>query len=192
MSLPAVFFMDGCQPLPISSIRCHFLVYSHFSVFFPPPPAIYLLMNSVSQARFCLPTLSLWFLFFGGRGQGQGVMEPSLACWRSGTKVGQGDGRPGRQTVCVRRTMPALQSASSVLSAKQTLHFPLGLVAFAFFSGPIKVRRAGADKESFISHLNNENPNRSAASARPSPLYVRPSDIFSAWKQSCHGAFNSD
>lgn len=69
-------------------------------------------------------------------------MERSLAHWRSCTKVGQGGERPGRQTVCVRRTMPALQSVSSVLRTKQTLHFPVGLVAFAFFSGPIKVRRA--------------------------------------------------
>lgn len=92
-------------------------------------------------------------------------MEPSPAHWRNGTKVGQGGVRPGRHAVCVRRTMPALQSVSSVLSAKQTLYFPLGLAAFAFFSGPIKVRRACADKESFISHLNNENPNRLAASS---------------------------
>ncbi len=121
-------------------------------------------------------------------------MEPSLAHWRSGTKVGQGGVHPGRQTVCVHRTMPALQSVSSVLSAKQTLHFPLGLAAFAFFSGPIKVRRAWADKEGFISHLNlnNENPNRSAASAPPSSLSTRPSNIFSAWKQSCHGGFTPD
>lgn len=101
-------------------------------------------------------------------------MEASLAHWRSGTKVGQGGVRPGRQTVCVHRAMPALQSVSSVLSAKQTVHFPLGLAAFAFFSGPIKVRRAWADKESFISHLNNENPNRSAASAPPSSLSIKP------------------
>lgn len=86
-------------------------------------------------------------------------MEPSLVHWRSGTKVGQGGERPGWQTVCVRHTMPALQSVSSVLSAKQTLHFPPGLVAFAFFSGPIKVRRAWGDKESFLSHLNIENHN---------------------------------
>lgn len=172
MSLPAVFFMDGCQPLPISSVRCHFLIYSHLSVFFPPP-AVYLLMNSVSRARFCFPALSQCFFR-----RGQGVMEPSLAHWRSGTKVGQGGERPGRQTVCVRCTMPALQSVSSVLSAKQTLHFPLGLPAFAFFSGLIKVRRAWADKESFISHLNNENPNRSTASAQPSSLLEGRKHIF--------------
>lgn len=91
-------------------------------------------------------------------------MEGSLAQWHSCGKVGQGRERPGRQTVCVHRTMPALQSVSSVLRAKQTLHFPVGLVAFAFFSGPIKVRRAHARKESFKSHLNDTNPNRSAAS----------------------------
>lgn len=124
--------------------------------------------------------------------RGQGVMEPSLAHWRSGIKVGQGGECSDRQTVCVRRTMPALQSVSSVLSAKQTHHFPLGLVAFAFFSGPIKVRRAWADKESFISYLNNENHNRSAASARPSSLSTWQCNIFSAWKQSSYGAFTPD
>lgn len=105
-------------------------------------------------------------------------MEPSLAHSRGHTKVGQGGEYPGRHTVCVRHTMPALQSVSSVLSTKQTLHFPLGLVAFAFFSGPIKVRRAWADKESFMSHLSNENPNRSAASAPPSSLSTRPATYF--------------
>lgn len=96
----------------------------------------------------------------------KGFMEPSLAQWRSGAKVEQGGECPGRQTVCAGRTMPTLQSLSSVLSTKQTLHFPLGLVAFAFFSGLIKVRNAHAnDKESFMSHQNNEHPNRSAASA---------------------------
>lgn len=40
MSLPAVFFMDGCQPLPISSVRCHFLIYSHLSLFPHLPPFI--------------------------------------------------------------------------------------------------------------------------------------------------------
>lgn len=119
-------------------------------------------------------------------------MKRSLAHWSSGTKVGQGGVRPGRQTVCVHCTVPALQSVSSVLSAKQTLHFPLGLAALAFFSGPIKVRRARADKESFISHLNNEDPNRSAASAPPSSPSIKPSNIFSVGKQSCHGAFTRD
>lgn len=121
--------------------------------------------------------------------QGQGSVEPSLAPWRSGTKVGKGGARPGRQTVCVRCTMPALQSVSSVLSAKQTLHFPLGLAALAIFSSPIKVRRAWADKESFLSHLNNENPNRSAASAPPSSLSVKPSNILSVGEWCCHGTF---
>lgn len=119
-------------------------------------------------------------------------MEPLLAHWRSGTKVGPGGECPGRQTVCVRRTMPALQSVSSVLSAKHNTHFPLGLAAFAFFSGLIKVRRARADKESFISHQNNENPNRSAGSAPPSSLSTRPGNIFSVGKQCCHCTFNPD
>lgn len=52
-------------------------------------------------------------------------MEPLFAPWRSGTKVRQSGEGPGRQTVCVHCTMPTLQSVSSVLSAKQTLHSPI-------------------------------------------------------------------
>lgn len=83
------------------------------SLFFPPP-AVYLLMNSVSRARFCFPALfrgEYVFLFFR---RGQVVMDPH---WHSGTKVGQGRERPGRRTVCVHHTMPGLQSVSCVLSA---------------------------------------------------------------------------
>lgn len=120
-------------------------------------------------------------------------MEPSLAHWRSGTKVGQGGVRPGRQTVCVRLTMPALQSVSSVLSAKQTLHFPLGLAAFAFFSGPRKVRGAWADKDGFISHLNNENPKSIGQLLLHLPLFPsNQATYFFVGKQCCHGTFTPD
>lgn len=76
-------------------------------------------------------------------------MEPSLAPWRSGTKVGMGGARPGRQTVCVRCTMPALQSVSSVLSAKQTLHFPLGLVALPSSAARQRSEEPGQTKRAF-------------------------------------------
>lgn len=89
--------------------------------------------------------------------------------WHTDTKVGQAREPPGRQTACVRHTMPGQQSVSSVLSANQTLHFLLGTVCL--LQRPDKGQRACADKEGFISHLNNENPNRSAASAQPSSFF---------------------
>lgn len=138
MSLPAVFFMDGCQPLPVSSVRCHFLVYSHLSLF---PTSCRLSVNElcVSSPFLFFPAMSQGeyvFLFFR---QGQGVMDPH---WRNGTKVRQGRERPGRQTVCVRHTMPGLQSVSCVLSAKQALHFPLGLAVLAFLQRPGKGQKS--------------------------------------------------
>lgn len=90
-------------------------------------------------------------MFFFSSRRELGLMEPSLAHRRSGTKVGQGGERPGRQTVCGRCTMPALQSVCSALSAKQTLHFPLGLAAFAFFSWPDKGQKSlGRQRELYI------------------------------------------
>lgn len=78
-------------------------------------------------------------------------MEPSLAHWCSGSKVRQGTEWPGRQTGCGRLTMPALQSVSSVLSAKQTLYFPLGLVALSFIQWPEKDQKSmGRQKELYI------------------------------------------
>jgi len=162
------------------------------SLYFSPPPTVYLLMNSVSRACFCFPAWSQGgYVFFLFR-RGWEVMEPSLAHWCSGTKVGQGTEWPGRQTGCGRLTMPALQSVSSVLSANR-LSISLSVwLRLPLFSAPKKVRRAWADKKSFISHLNNENPNRSADSVPPSSFSTRPSNIFSAWQQSCYGAFAPD
>ena len=106
------------------------------ALFFPTP--CHLSVNELcAWSRPLFSSLDSMFLR-----RGQGVTEPSSAHWHNGTKVGQGGEHPGWQTVCGPRTMPALQSVSSVLSAKQTLHFPFGLAASAFFSGLLKVRRA--------------------------------------------------
>lgn len=111
------------------------------------------------------------FLFFR---RGQGVVDPH---WHSGTKVGQGREHPGRQTVCVCRTMPGLRSVSCVLSEKQTA-FPSWPCRVGLLQRPVKVRIARADKGSFISHLNNKNPNRYAASPHPSCLFTSPGTYF--------------
>lgn len=139
----------------------------------------------VSVFQPCLRESMFCFVVFFNR-QGQGCVEPTLAPWRHGTKVGKGGVRPGRQTVCVCCTMPALQSVSSVLSSKQALHFPLGLAAFAIFRSLIKVRGAWVDKGSFLSHPNHENPNRSAASAPPASLSIKPGNKLSVGELSWH------
>lgn len=47
---------------PLSFTR----LFPALSLFFCPPPAVYLLMNSVSRARFCFPALSQGEFFFSG------------------------------------------------------------------------------------------------------------------------------
>lgn len=59
MSLPAVFFMDGCQPLPVSSVHCHSLVYSHLSLF---PTSCRLSVNEL-----CVSSPFLFSSFVSGR-----------------------------------------------------------------------------------------------------------------------------
>lgn len=118
----------------------------------------------------------------------RGVAKHSLAHWHSRTKVGQGRERPGRQTVCVHHYHASSAICEQCVKSK-TLQFPVVLVTFAFFIGPKKVRRAWADKESLISHLNNDKPNRWAISARPSRFSNKPSNTFSLWKQSRCGTF---
>lgn len=75
--------MDGCQALSISSVRCHFLIYSHLLLsFFPHTSAVYLLMNSVSQAQ--APALPqgegfFFFLFFFKDEDSVGALIGTLA-----------------------------------------------------------------------------------------------------------------
>lgn len=135
MSLPAVSFMDDCQPLLMSSVRCQFHIYSHFSLY--PPPTVNLLMNSAFGYFFwsCFrDTLFHW--------QTHDRCLGALMPWYQGW---EGQSAPRSAGSLCPLHHARLQSVSSVLSAKQALHFPLGSVAFAIFSSLIKVRRAGAD-----------------------------------------------
>lgn len=101
------------------------------------------------------------------------IIELSFAPWHSGTKVEQSAPRLADSLCPLHHAN--LQSVS-VLSAKLTLHFPLGLVAFVIFSSPIKVRRTWNDEETF---LNNENFNQSAGFAPTACLCIEPSNLFS-------------
>lgn len=85
-------------------------------------------------------------------------MEPLLAHWRSGTKVGPGGECPGRQTVCVRRTMPALQSVSSVLSAKHNTPFPPRPGGVCLLQWPDKGQKSmGGQRELYIPSEQRES-----------------------------------
>lgn len=138
MSLPAVSFMDDCQPLLMSSVRCQFHIYSHFSLY--PPPPVNLLMNFTSWIFFLVLFQGHSFFFFYCQTHDRclGALMPWYQGW-------EGQSAPRSAGSLCPLHHARLQSVSSVLSAKQALHFPLGSVAFAIFSSLIKVRRAWAD-----------------------------------------------
>lgn len=97
--------------------------------------------------KFLLPNCHLW----GTCG--------ILAQWRQGRA---GPGSVGVSGLSVSAyTMPALQSVSSVLRAKYSISLT---PRCRLPSSAAKVRGAQADKESFISHHNNDNPSQLPAS----------------------------
>ena len=185
MSLPAVFFMDGCQPLPISSVRCHFLVYSHLSLFlsFPPPSLVYLLMNSVSWACFCFPALSqgerVWGFFGGGGGMRTGCYGALV-----GTLAQRYQGRAGRSAPRSADSLCPPHHASSAIceqcvKRKTDTPFPPRPGRVCLLQRPEKGQRSmGRQRRLYIPSEQWESQIDRAASAPPSSLSIKPSNIF--------------